>query len=88
MMGMLERPIWMERTETQMVANVRQGGSDWAQMDHFGFGTVIANDSHRADVEMGHRSKNSSKEADRALKPLAIFSVYTFATAEGAKEKK
>jgi len=52
------------------------------------FGTLIANDSHRADVEMGHRSKNSSKEADRALKPLAIFSVYTFATAEGAKEKK
>jgi hypothetical protein len=71
-----------------MVANVRQRGSQWAQMDHFGFGTVIANDSHRADVETGHRPKDSSKEADGALKPLAIFTVYTFATAAGAKEKK
>ena len=39
-------------------------------------------------VDMGQRPKDSSKEAVAVLKPLAIFSVYTFATELGAKEKK
>jgi hypothetical protein len=37
---------------------------------------------------MGNEPKDSSKEPDGALKPLASFTVYTFAMAEGAKEKK
>jgi hypothetical protein len=58
------------------------------QRNDFAFGTAIANDSSRAGVEMGNRSKDSSKEPDGALKPLASFAVYTFALAQGAKEKK
>jgi len=75
-------------TETEMVSNVRPQGPQWEQENDSAFGTAIANDSSRAGVEMGSRSKDSSKEALGALKPLAIFSVYTFATTDGAKEKK
>jgi hypothetical protein len=71
-----------------MVTNVRQGSREWRQQNHSAFGTTIASDSSRAGVEMGQRSKDSSKEALGALKPLVIFSVYTFATTDGAKEKK
>jgi hypothetical protein len=46
------------------------------------FGTTIASDWSRAGVAMGQRSKDSSKEAVEALKPLAQFAVYTFAIAE------
>jgi len=45
-------------------------------------GTRIASDWSRAGVAMGQRSKDSSKEAVEALKPLAQFAVYTFAIAE------
>jgi hypothetical protein len=78
----------IDRTETQMVTNVRQRGPQWEQENDSAFGTAIASDSSRAGVEMGKRSKDSSNESDGALKPLADFAVYTFAMAEDAKEKK
>jgi hypothetical protein len=78
----------IDSTETEMVANVRRSGCEWDRRNAFAFGTRIANDSSRAGVEMGKRSKDSSNESDGALKPLADFAVYTFAMAEDAKEKK
>jgi hypothetical protein len=78
----------VDRTETEMVTNVRQRGPEWEQENDLAFGTAIASDSSRAGVEMGNGSKDSSNESDGALKPLADFAVYTFAMAEDAKEKK
>jgi hypothetical protein len=69
--------------ETEMVANVSKGQERGAELSARTLVFSLARGLLRigpVQTSMGQKSKDSSNEALRALKPLADFSVYTFAT--------